>query len=277
MASLQVYTVPVAPGVTLECAESGLPTGEPVLLLHGNGPNWRQFEPQLAALADRWRVLAPSLRGHGASTVPAEPSPADFSLERLAADVAALLDHLGVERAHVIGNSVGGLIGCELLRTRAGRVASLVTFGTTAELTSRRGTVAALGLATRLLGAGGMARIAGRTVADRTVGRRIAELIRTADVRALRLVSRGVATYDYTLVLRASTVPWLLLRGEGDRSINQHLASTLRVAEARDDAWVEDLADAGHFANLERPEAFDAAVRRFLLAHPLEAAPGGAG
>ena len=69
------------------------------------------------------------LRGHGSSQVP--PAGEALSLDRLVADVAELLDHLGVESAHIVGNSAGGYLGQQLAMTRPERVRSLALFGST--------------------------------------------------------------------------------------------------------------------------------------------------
>ncbi len=263
---MKVHTLDVAKDVTLEYATSGPPDAPAVLLLHGNGPNWRQYEPQLDSLADRWRVIAPSLRGHGGSSLPPEPTRQDLTVKRLADDVLALLDHLDVQRTHLVGNSLGGLIGIDVARRYPERLATLTVFGTTAQLTSSPALVRALTTMLRVLGTSGMGRLAGLSVKDRAVGRRIADLMSAADPVAVRLLTENIATYDHTETLRASTVPTLLLRCELDRSINRELASTLAALEGRDDAMVVDLA-AGHFANLEQPAEFDAALRSFLERH----------
>ena len=65
---------------------------------------------QLAALAGRYRVIAPDLRGYGSSPV----TPGTVPMSQLAADVTRLLDHLGVTRAAPVGLSMGGLVAMEL-------------------------------------------------------------------------------------------------------------------------------------------------------------------
>lgn len=94
--------------------------GPPLVLLHGlfgNGGNWR---PIAQALSDRHRVLAPDLRNHGAS-----PHDASMGYPAMAADVLALLDAEGIERAVVIGHSMGGKTAMWLALTAPGRVAAL--------------------------------------------------------------------------------------------------------------------------------------------------------
>jgi len=100
-----------------------------LLLLHaamGSARRWFGWVPHLAR---DWRVVRLDLRGHGASEVP--PPQQALGLERLVADVAELLDHLGVEAAHVCGNSAGGYLGQQLAMTRPERVTSLALYGST--------------------------------------------------------------------------------------------------------------------------------------------------
>jgi 3-oxoadipate enol-lactonase len=89
-----------ADGVRLQAVQQG--AGPLVVLLHGGGASHHAVLPYAAPLADRYRVVTPDLRGSGRSWC-AEP----LSWDRLADDVAALLDHLGAERAVVGGASLG--------------------------------------------------------------------------------------------------------------------------------------------------------------------------
>jgi 3-oxoadipate enol-lactonase len=98
-----------------------------LLLLHAAMGSARRFYAWVPRLCRDWRVVRMDLRGHGNSPVP-EPAP---SLERLVADVAELLDHLGCATAHIVGNSAGGYLGQQMAMTRPQRVASLMLFGST--------------------------------------------------------------------------------------------------------------------------------------------------
>jgi pimeloyl-ACP methyl ester carboxylesterase len=114
-------------GVGIEVVVAGPDDGPPVLLLHGfpdTGPRlWRH---QIAALADAgYRVIVPDQRGYGASDKPADM--ADYNLLILAGDALAVLDALGVERAHVVGHDWGAAISWALASFAPDRVDHLVT------------------------------------------------------------------------------------------------------------------------------------------------------
>jgi pimeloyl-ACP methyl ester carboxylesterase len=86
-------------------------TGETVLCLHGLGGTKASFLPTVAALADRYRVLAPDLPGFGESD---KPIAAPYDAPYFARTMVDLLDELGIERTHLIGNSMGGRVAIEL-------------------------------------------------------------------------------------------------------------------------------------------------------------------
>lgn len=103
--------------------------GEAVLLLHSLGTNLHVWDPQAAALSRSHRVIRPDLRGHGLSEAPAGP----YTMELLARDALALLDRLGVRRAHVCGVSIGGRIAMEMAALAPDRVSSLILCDTALE------------------------------------------------------------------------------------------------------------------------------------------------
>ncbi len=96
--------------------------GEPLLLLHGLGSRSEDWQMQVPVFAARYQVITADMRGHGRSDKPAGP----YSVPMMAADVLALLDALGVDAAHVVGLSMGGMIAFQLAVDHPERVRSLV-------------------------------------------------------------------------------------------------------------------------------------------------------
>jgi len=99
--------------------------GEPVILLHGGSTSGAVWSQQLPILAEKYRVIVPDLRAHGRTNDGAGP----LTYAGMTEDVVALLDRLGVERAHVIGWSMGGAIGLHLAVAHPERVGKLVLLG----------------------------------------------------------------------------------------------------------------------------------------------------
>jgi pimeloyl-ACP methyl ester carboxylesterase len=107
--------------VVLNYAE-GPAAGPPLVLLHGGGDRWQDFLPLLPALAARWHVYAPDLRGHGKSgRVPQQYRP-----EHYAADVIALLAQRIGEPAVLFGHSLGGWVALLVTVERPGSVRALI-------------------------------------------------------------------------------------------------------------------------------------------------------
>ena len=108
--------------------------GEPLVLIHGIGSRWQIWEPVLGGLAPHRDVIALDLPGFGASPMPPAGTPA--GVESLVGLDTAFLNELGVERPHVAGNSLGGLIALEMARRGLARSATALSpagFATRAE------------------------------------------------------------------------------------------------------------------------------------------------
>jgi non-heme chloroperoxidase len=116
--------------LSLEYVDHGDATGAPVIALHGVTDSWRSFEPLLPHLPRSLRLLALSQRGHGDSDKPAHGyRPRDFG-----GDVAAFMDALDIERAVVLGHSMGAANALRMALDHPSRVAGLVLAGASAAL-----------------------------------------------------------------------------------------------------------------------------------------------
>jgi len=110
-------------GFRVHYVEDGPPDGPPVVLLHGLAASSGTWHPVIAALRDTYHVIAPDLLGFGYSHRSSAPI---YTLRRRAQNLAALLDHLGVERATVVGHSLGGAVALQFACSYPARVARLV-------------------------------------------------------------------------------------------------------------------------------------------------------
>jgi pimeloyl-ACP methyl ester carboxylesterase len=115
-----------ANGVALRCMVEG--DGEPLALVHGVGASLDVWDGVAALLRDRYRIVRYDLRGHGQS----EKAPGPYSVEDFAGDLRALLDQLGIERAHVAGHSLGGLVAQSFALDHPGRLRKLALISTVA-------------------------------------------------------------------------------------------------------------------------------------------------
>ena len=97
--------------------------GPMVVLLHGSGCDAADWAPVARRLPADWDVVCPDFRGHGRSSIPAEP----FTLADLADDVVALIDRFGRHPVTWVGHSLGGMVAKHIAATRPDRVARLVS------------------------------------------------------------------------------------------------------------------------------------------------------
>jgi pimeloyl-ACP methyl ester carboxylesterase len=111
--------------VRLPYAEHGDPDGIPVVMLHGISDTWRSFEPVFEHLPAGIHAYALTLRGHGEAPRPV----GGYDVEQLAADVVAFMDDAAIERAIVVGHSMGTIVATRLAIDARERVAGLVLAG----------------------------------------------------------------------------------------------------------------------------------------------------
>ena len=129
----------------LHVREAG--SGRAVLFVHGFPVDSSMWEPQMGPVAARYRALAPDLRGFGASPLPARPA----SIDDFADDLVAALDKREIERAAVVGLSMGGYIALSLAERHAARLWALVLCDTRATADSEDGKKARTTAAQRAL------------------------------------------------------------------------------------------------------------------------------
>ncbi len=232
--------------------------GVPIMVLHGWGSQAAAVRPIVDCLGGRWRVCAPDLPGFGASMVPPEA----WSVRDYAAVVRALMEHLDMASAHLIGHSFGGRIAIVLAAESPKLVRRLI-------LVNSAGVRHPHGWKERLQAAalqGGQRALAATAGAWRTRLRAwAAERFGSDDYRAagrLRPTFLRVVNEDLRALLPAIQAPTLLIWGAEDRETP--LAQGQLLAQAIPDARLEVFPGAGHFSYLDQPTEFCALVRSFL-------------
>ncbi|TSB17519.1 alpha/beta fold hydrolase [Streptomyces benahoarensis] len=248
----------------LHVAETGA-DGPTLLCLHGIGSSSAAFAPQFASLGDRLRLFAWDAPGYGASADPEGPLDLDGY-----ADTAAALIRARGGPAHVLGVSWGGVIALRLAARHPDLVASLIV----ASSSPGSGTDAEKAAAMRTR-ATELAALGPRAFAERRGPRLVSDAAPAALVRrvtdtmatAVRLPGYGhaaeaMAATDLRGELPGIAAPTLVLCGDLDRVTGPGASQLLAGALPRS-AYVI-VKDAGHLANQERPEAFDAWVLSHL-------------
>ncbi|HZD81078.1 MAG TPA: alpha/beta fold hydrolase [Actinomycetota bacterium] len=236
----------------------GDPRRSPLVLLEGLGGDVAGWASSLPLLAAELFVVAYDLRGNGGSDPPTGPLEMGTFIE----DTVALLDELGVERAHVLGISLGGMVAQELALGHPERVRALVLGATHAggHHVIPSAYRAPKGDPSLALVSEGFAAEHPQQLRERWRGRRRAGVPGAA--RRQREAIRGFDTYDR---LPRITAPTLVIHGTGDRMIDSRNAEVLasRIAGAE----LVLLKGAGHVFHWEQPERVDMVVLDFLRRH----------
>lgn len=251
-----------------EIAYWSLGDGSPVVLLHPFPANHEFWLPVAEALATRYRIVLPDLRGHGESGVGEGPA----TMEKHAADIARVMDSAEVGRAPLIGVSIGGYVLFEFWRKYRGRVAALGLCNTKAPADSSEARAGRLQAANNVLDLGTepffesmIPKLIGKTTRgmrpDLVVG--ALRMMRQMSPEDVAQVQRGMAARpDSVETLKTINVPTLLVTGDEDvltgineaELMRQHIpGSQLRV-----------IPKAGHYSPWEQSADAVNILRQFL-------------
>ena len=267
------FDVDAGDGLRLHVAASG--NGPALVLLHGftgSSETWNFLRPSLDS---HYRIVAVDLPGHGRSSSPSDPG--RYSLERFAADLATVLDTLEIERASVLGYSMGGRAALRFAIARPDRTSALVLESTSPGISDageRQERAAGdreladfierEGIAAFVSHWEGLPLWESQRALPDTSRKTLRDQRLSNNPRGLANSLRGAGAgggLDVLDKVRSLTAPALILAGELD---TRYVELGRRLARAIPGAELEIVAGCGHAAHLERPEAFTTAVADFL-------------
>ena len=249
-------------------------SGEPVIFVHGHSLDHRMWDEQFAEFAKEYRVIRYDLRGYGASSSQTE----DYQFTHVQ-DLVTLMDSLHIRKAHIVGLSLGGFIGADMLGWFPERMASAFLASgnirkskgpsqpmTKEEALKRDEEIAAL----KVKGVDVMKRewfeglmSSGGTRKER-MRQPLWEMIDDWDAwQPLHKEVRVVAGLDAYEAIKKNhpTVPTLIVEG---KSANNRYSNQPEILKYLPNGKLKVLEDCGHMLNMEQPEAFNAALREFL-------------
>ena len=269
--------MPKAPIDGIEIYYESEGSGTPVMLLAGYGGVGTYWRPQMETFSRRFRPIAMDHRGHGRSS---HDTSITYSMDQMADDVVALMDHLGIEKAHYVGHSLGGLIGQNLGLRHPDRFHDLVIYASTTHFDPwiRR----CIEMRRTLLETAGPRAFARATpiflYPDWWVNENAEALakLEEATVAAFppRYVvesrSEAIARYSAVEELHRLKLPTLLVCARDDFLTPPYFTEALsRLIPHAETAWLEK---GGHACSQTVPDAFDAVVLDFLRRHePVQA------
>ncbi len=238
-----------------------------LVCLHGISSNSRSWRHQLSGLSDTYRVIAWDARGYGRSDDPAEP----FAMSAYAHDLAELLDALSLEKAVIVGLSMGGVMAQEFYRYYPQRVLALIladtnTGGGARPEAERRARLEARlkAIETQTPAEIAQQRAPGMLSPDAppSVLAEVIEMVSEIHPVGYRYAAMALDAADTRAVLPTIAVPTLVLWGDCDTITPRPELETLCAAIPG--ARLEIIPGAGHLSDFEQPESFSLVVRHFL-------------
>ena len=235
-------------------------------LSHSLACDSSMWDPQMALLTKRFKVLRFDTRGHGQSDAP----DADYTLDQLADDVHGLLTGLGITKTHWMGLSMGGMIGQAYALKHPGMFASMVL----ADTTSRRPPNAAAmwGERMQIARTKGMEGLVEPTLArwftdayrpaHPDVMAKIGKVIRNTPAAGYAGCCAAIAQIDFTERLKEIKCPVLVLVGDQDHGTP--VAMSEQIRDNLPGAKMQVIANASHISNVEQADVFNQAIDTFL-------------
>jgi pimeloyl-ACP methyl ester carboxylesterase len=250
----------------LSVRESGDPEGLPVVLIHAFPLSGAMWEPQLDALKG-FRTIIPDLRGFGGT-----PLSAPWFVEHAVDDVFETLSSLGVDKAVLVGLSMGGYVALRAVERAPNRVKALVLCDTRAEADANENKIkrAAAVDFVRAHGVAAFARpflndaLAPKTLSEKPkVGESLRAIAEKAPPEAVMAALAALAARaDMTAALPKIVVPTCVIVGAQDKITPLPLSELLRSRVPGAELHV--IPDAGHFSNAENAPAFNERLVSFL-------------
>jgi 3-oxoadipate enol-lactonase len=247
-------------GYDIGYVETGGGTAPPIVFLHGVGSDKSVWQPQLEHFGQTRRVIAFDYPGYGDS----DPAPKGTTRDDYASAIISGMHELGVDRAHICGLSLGGVVAIAMHHAHAKRCASLILSDTFAAHPNGLAIYERSLEGSRDLPAMAEARVDVLLAqpADPEVRREVVETMSRIDPDAYRIGAEVVWLADQRDRAREIRVPTLVLVGEQDLvtpvDVSQELTDL--IPQAR----MQVITGAGHLGNIERPAEFNASIDEFL-------------
>jgi 3-oxoadipate enol-lactonase len=256
-----------ANGITFNYTIDG-PEGAPWIVFSNSlATTAAMWDEQAAALKGKYRVLRYDQRGHGATDAPA----GRYAFDTLVSDAAALMDAVGIEKAHFAGLSMGGATALGLAERHPDRFDRIIVCDSPCQSTpqSSQQWEERIAVAQK----DGIAALIEPTVARwfpaETVAKnpphldKVRAMIRTTPVNGFIGCAAALAAHDYASAVATVTRPVLFMAGEKDGATP---IAMRKLSEKLDGSRFVELPGAGHISNMDRPVEFSKAIRDFIAA-----------
>ncbi len=242
----------------------GKDDADTIFFCHSLGANQSLWNRQIEQLSANYRIVSCDLRGHGESDIFSTP----YSIEILATDIVALLDHLDISSCHFVGLSLGSMIGLWLGANVPDRVERMVLAGASAKVLNsgafgkRISQIEQHGLESIFTELDGRWYADGFTTRHPLIVDAIRTLVARTPIEGYIAATIAVRDFDITEQLANITAPMLLITGAYDKATPPSEAKF--ISDTCPNADLIILENASHLALVEKPKPFDDALINFI-------------
>lgn len=247
-------------GYNIEFVDSGNTHQQTIVFAHGLGGSIDQWVEQMPYFEKQYRVIAFSLQGHGASSKPTEEH--HYTVAQYADTAVKLLDMLKVYSCIWVGNSMGGVVGYEVIHTHPSMISMLITNGTSPKIVLPSYAIKMVRffdrMLIRLMKLEGYIRFAvNNTTNNKKVQNKLYDIMIKTSPDAIVASHVALSSYDYLNTIRNTDIPITIIQTPYDKDINKYLDKLASFLKQNQHVRYMRIENAGHIVNMECPDEYN--------------------
>lgn len=252
---------------SIEYIETGKNNDKTIVFAHGLGANIEQWTKQIDYFSKDYHVISFSLPGHGESSK--DEIDIQYSIKEYALTVIELFNKLDFSSCIWIGNSMGGVVGYEILKIAPEKIEMIITNGTTPELLMSKRTAKLIcffdRLLIKLMKFDGYIRFASKHSSKiKTVQEEIYNIFKKASPKAIIDSHYMLANYSYIDVINKTDIPVVFIKAQYDKDINKYIRKVTELLLKNENVEFIEFRNVGHIANLEKPTEYNQIVEKLI-------------
>lgn len=254
-------------GYNIEYVDSGNEHRQTIVFAHGLGGNLDQWSEQIPYFSEHYRVIAFSLQGHGGSSRPVQEK--HYTISQYADTVILLLEKLRVEGCIWVGNSMGGVIGYEILDKCPNMISMLITNGTSPKIVLPPYQIKMVRFFDRILlklmKPEGYIRFAVKnTTTNHNVQDKLYDVMIQTSPDAIVASHIALSNYDYLDTIKNTNIPIVIIQTPYDKGINKYLDKLDSFFKQNQHVKYMRIENAGHIVNMESPREYNMIINNIL-------------
>ncbi len=254
-------------GYDIEYVEYGKENDVTIVFAHGLGGSVEQWNEQMNYFSKEYHVVTFSLYGHGGSSKPKEYY--RYTIEEYRKTITCLFEKLEISSCIWVGNSMGGVLGYEMLKITPEKIEMIITNGTTPQLIMPKVTAKLVcffdKLLIRIMKFDGYIKFASKNSSKKQSTQEILyNIFKEASPQAIIASHLMLANYSYIETINKTDVPIVLIKATYDSEINKYIMKIDSILKQNENVKFVEFENVGHIANLEEPMKYNYLVDEII-------------